>query len=475
MLFSSSIFLFLFLPVVLALYYLSPGKIKNFTLLIASLFFYTWGEKAMVLVMLLTISIDFTAAQMIQSGKRKFGLLLSLCANLSLLGFFKYFNFAFENFHLLLTALGYDHPSLRSVPHIALPIGISFYTFQSLSYTIDVYRGQAKATKNFIDYAAYVTIFPQLIAGPIVRYVDVAEQLKNKNITVENFAIGIKRFIIGLAKKMLIANSCAAVADSVFSSNLHDVSTFWAWAGIMAYTFQIYYDFSGYSDMAIGLGKMLGFDFRENFNYPYIAKSVREFWQRWHISLSSWFRDYLYIPLGGSKVTPIKIYRNLLIVFFITGLWHGASWNFIVWGLFHGFFIILERLGLDKILLKSGSPIRSAYTLIVVVLGWVFFRAENLPEALLYLERMFTFSALETSVTSYLNFFYFRGEFLLVGIAALILATPVAEKAIAAMYKKRYVRQDFGWAEVTLLLLLFIVTASYVAADTYNPFIYFRF
>jgi alginate O-acetyltransferase complex protein AlgI len=227
--------------------------------------------------------------------------------------------------------------------------------------------------------------------------------------------------------------------------------------------------------MAIGLGKMLGFDFHENFNYPYIAKSVREFWQRWHISLSSWFRDYLYIPLGGSRVTPIKIYRNLLIVFFITGLWHGASWNFIVWGLFHGFFIILERIGLDKILQRSVSPIRNAYTLIVVVLGWVFFRAENLPEALLYLERMFAFSARETSVTSYLNFFYFRGEYLLVGIAALILSTPIAEKAVAAFYGKKDVRHDFGWAEVTLLMLLFIVTASYIAADTYNPFIYFRF
>lgn len=475
MLFSSSIFLFLFLPVVLVLYYLSPSKIKNFTLLIASLFFYTWGEKAMVLIMLLTIVFDFAAAQIIESGKRKFGLLLSLCSNLALLGFFKYFNFAFENFHLFLTALGHDHPSLRSVPHIALPIGISFYTFQSLSYTIDVYRGHVKANKNLIDFATFVTIFPQLIAGPIVRYVDVAEQLKNKNISVENFALGVKRFIIGLSKKMLIANSCASVADSVFSTDLQDLSTPWAWAGIIAYSFQIYFDFSGYSDMAIGLGKMFGFDFLENFNYPYISKNIREFWQRWHISLSSWFRDYLYIPLGGNRVNPIRVYRNLLIVFLITGLWHGASWNFIVWGLFHGVFIILERIGFGKLLLKTGSVFQSVYTLLVVTVGWVFFRAETLSDALLYLSRMFLLRPGDVSVTSYLNFFYLRGEYLIIGIVAVLMSTPIIEKATSSISKIKQTRNAMNWAEVALFFALFIATASYVAAGTYNPFIYFRF
>lgn len=475
MLFSSSIFLFLFLPIVLLLYYLSPDKLKNFILLITSLFFYTWGEKAMVLVMLLTIIVDFIAAQLIDQGKRKFGLLLSIFSNLALLGFFKYFNFAFENFHALVNFLGFDNPALHNVPHIALPIGISFYTFQSLSYTIDVYRGQVKANKNFIDFAAFVTVFPQLIAGPIVRYIDIAEQLKHKNISAENFALGIKRFIIGLSKKMLIANACAAIADNVFETPVSELSTGWAWAGIIAYSFQIYYDFSGYSDMAIGLGKMFGFDFLENFNYPYISKTIREFWQRWHISLSSWFRDYLYIPLGGSRVSPAKVYRNLLVVFFITGLWHGASWSFIVWGLFHGLFIILERIGFDKILKKIWSPFRHAYTLLIVLIGWVFFRADDLSHGLQYLGKMFSFSRGEPARISYLNFFYTNPEHLLIGIIATLWSTPLLESTAGFITKAQLIKPIAKWIEPILLLTLFIIAASYVAADTYNPFIYFRF
>lgn len=475
MLFSSSIFLFLFLPIVLGLYHLSPDKFKNFILLIVSLFFYTWGEKALVLVMMLSTVIDFVAAQIIERGNKKIGLLLSVFANLGLLGFFKYFNFAFENFHALLNFLGVDYPFLHHVPHIALPIGISFYTFQTMSYTIDVYRGNVKANKNFIDFAAYVVMFPQLIAGPIVRYADVFEQLKNKNINAENFALGIKRFIIGLSKKMLIANACAAVADGVFEAPVYELSSGWAWIGVIAYGFQIFFDFSGYSDMAIGLGKMFGFDFLENFNYPYIAKSIREFWQRWHISLSSWFRDYLYIPLGGSRVSPINVYRNLLIVFFITGLWHGASWNFIFWGLFHGLFIILERVGLNKFLDKIWEPFRHLYTLFVVLIGWVFFRANDLTHGVQYLSKMFSFSGGEISRTTYLSFFYLNAEYLIVGMAAVLWSTPLLERAVKLLTKKSETIPVAKWIELTLLLFLFVFAASYVAADTYNPFIYFRF
>jgi alginate O-acetyltransferase complex protein AlgI len=475
MLFSSSIFLFLFLPIVLGFYYLSPDKFKNFVLLIFSLFFYTWGEKALVLVMVLSTVIDFFAGQIIAKGNKKFGLLLSVFADLGLLGFFKYFNFAFENFHALINFFGVDNPFLHNVPHITLPIGISFYTFQTMSYTIDVYRGHVKANENFIDFAAYVVMFPQLIAGPIVRYADVYVQLKNKNINAENFALGVKRFIIGLSKKMLIANACATVADGVFEAPVNEISTVWAWVGIIAYAFQIFFDFSGYSDMAIGLGKMFGFDFLENFNYPYISKNIREFWQRWHISLSTWFRDYLYIPLGGNRVRPKMVYRNLLIVFFITGLWHGASWNFIVWGMFHGFFLILERTAFGKILNRVWLPVRHAYTLLVVLIGWVFFRANSLLGSFEYITRMFSLESGEPARVSYLNFFYVNSEYLVISIVAIFWSTPALEKFAASLMEPGRRMPIFKWLEITFLFLLFILAASYVAADTYNPFIYFRF
>ncbi len=475
MLFSSSIFIFLFLPVVLGVYYLSPAKIKNFILLIASLFFYTWGEKALVLIMILTTVIDFIAGQIIEKGRRKLGLFLSAFSNLALLGFFKYFNFGFETFLAITNFFGLHHPSLERVPYVTLPIGISFYTFQTLSYTIDVYRGHVKASKNFIDFAAFVTIFPQLIAGPIVRYIDVAAQLENKNISTENFAQGIKRFVIGLSKKMLIANAFAAVADSAFETPVNELSTAWAWYGITAYSFQIYYDFSGYSDMAIGLGKMFGFDFLENFNYPYISKSIREFWQRWHISLSTWFRDYVYIPLGGSRTSPLKVYRNLFIVFFVTGLWHGASWNFILWGLFHGFFIVLERSGLKNILEKIWPVISHLYVLLIIIISWVFFRASDLPQSLAYLSKMFSLSAGNISRVSYLNYFFVNGEYLVITLIAILWATPILERSITSLSNGPRIRPIAKLVELTFLFLLFLISVSYVAADTYNPFIYFRF
>lgn len=475
MLFSSPIFLFYFLPVVLALYFIAPAKLKNLILAVCSIFFYTWGEKILVLVMLTATVVDYFAAILIDNGKRRLGIILSVVMNLSFLGFFKYFNFAFENFYGVIRYLGWDPQAFHHVPHIVLPIGISFYTFQTLSYTIDVYRSHVKATRNFIDFVAYVTIFPQLIAGPIVRYVDIEHQLRNKAISVSNFALGVERFVIGFAKKMLIANSCAEVADSIFATPVPELSTGWSWIGIAMYSFQIYFDFSGYSDMAIGLGKMLGFHFLENFNYPYISKNIREFWRRWHISLSTWFRDYVYIPLGGNQGKTSRVYLNLLIVFFVTGLWHGASWNFIIWGLFHGFFIVIERAGFDRILNLAWKPVQHLYTLMIVMVGWVFFRAEDLPHALSYLGKMFNISNGEPSRLSYLTYFYNNPQYILTGLIATVLSA--SSYAFLSRWKVS-TRVPYVLAEGTrtlIGLILFIISLSFVAADTYNPFIYFRF
>ena len=475
MLFSSSIFLFLFLPVVLGLYYLSPTKLKNVLLIVSSLVFYTWGEKVLVMVMITATVVDFLAALLIDKGKRKLGMTISILMNLSFLGFFKYFNFAFENFYSLITYLGLDNKLFHNVPHIALPIGISFYTFQTLSYTSDVYRGHVKATRNFIDFFAYVTLFPQLIAGPIVRYIDIQNQLNNKNISVQNFALGIERFVIGLAKKMLIANTCAELADAVFSTPVGELSTAWAWGGIVMYSFQIFFDFSGYSDMAIGLGKMLGFDLLENFNYPYISKSIREFWRRWHISLSTWFRDYVYIPLGGNQVSTPRIYMNLFIVFFVTGLWHGASWNFIFWGLFHGFFIVIERMGFDRLLSRLWLPLQHAYALVIVLVGWVFFRADDLSQGFQFLSKMFSLSTGEVGRISYLSHFFFNKQFLLAAAVATLLSTPLYVKLSHYTDARIAPHAATGFARLVLGIILFIISISFIAADSYNPFIYFRF
>ena len=470
MVFSSPIFLFLFLPVVLGAYYLVPAKYKNVLLLLASLFFYSWGEGKIVLIMLLVTGINFWSGLIIRSGRRRAGLLISVATSITALWLFKYFNFTFHNFSSFLQFTGIKSDAFASLPHIALPIGISFYTFQALSYTIDVYRGHVQASRSFVDFATYVTMFPQLIAGPIVRYADIHRQLRNKHISIDNFSAGVERFIIGLAKKVLIANTFAAVADEIFYQNLANLSTFYAWLGVIAYAFQIYYDFSGYSDMAIGLGKMLGFDFMENFNYPYIATSIQEFWRRWHISLSTWFRDYLYIPLGGNKVPKLRVYLNLAIVFLVTGLWHGASWHFVAWGLFHGLFIVIEKIGFGKILQLLWRPLRHIYTLLVVLIGWVFFRAESLSGALLYLKRMFVFSGGDPALSSYLDFFFLDSRTLFFTIVALVFAVPpqVYFPGKMAVPRAGLVRQVY-------FIALLVLSLIYVGAGTYNPFIYFRF
>jgi len=478
MLFSSPIFLFLFLPIVLLLYYLVPKNIKNAILLTASIFFYSWGEQLIVAVMLTSTVVDYYCGLYIEKGNRKTGLFISLVANLSFLVFFKYFNFAFTNFSALLHFFGINNQLAENLPHIALPLGISFYTFQTMSYTIDVYKGNVKANRNFIDFATYVTMFPQLVAGPIVRYIDINKQLKNKNISWQNFSNGIERFVIGLAKKMIIANSCAYVADNILDSNIADLSTSMSWMAIIAYTFQIYFDFSGYSDMAIGLGKMFGFDFPENFNYPYISRSVKEFWRRWHISMSTWFRDYVYIPLGGSRVKLPRIYINLLITFFITGLWHGASWNFVTWGFFHGFFIVIERIGFDKILQKIWRPLQHLYTIIVFVIAWVFFRIENFDQSVLLIKKMFSFSQGNLLLNEYLCFHIVNRELLIIGTLATIFSLPVYHNAKTFVMSCHFCKRN-GTVLKTLwflfILLLFALSLSYTVSDTYNPFIYFRF
>lgn len=470
MIFSSVLFLFSFLPLVLGLYYLAPNKMKNFVLLIVSLIFYTWGEDKIVVVMLLSAMIDFSCGLLIERGNRKIGLALSICTNLSFLLFFKYFNFAFENYNYVVATLGLEGAIFHNIPQIALPIGISFYTFQTLSYTIDVYRGTVKANHNFINFATYVTMFPQLVAGPIVRYADINEQLANKHISIDDFSIGIERFIIGLAKKVLIANTFATIADSIFTLDAADVSTPFVWLGIIAYSFQIYFDFSGYSDMAIGLGRMFGFRFLENFNYPYISTSIKEFWRRWHISLSSWFRDYLYISLGGSRVGNKRLYLNLFIVFFVTGLWHGASWSFVVWGLFHGIFIVIERIGFGDVLQKAWKPFQHLYTLLVVLVGWVFFRAETLSGAIEYLQQMFVPSSGLAATNSYLSFLYLNSYTILFLIIAIICSTPVYQ-----FFDKKLQTSQGAIFRIVVLFTLFILSVIYLGAGSYNPFIYFRF
>ena len=394
MVFSSPIFLFAFLPIVLALYFVVGRRFHNVLLIIASLLFYAWGETIYILIMVSSILLNYVLAIMIQKGhdsgldlRARTFLIIAVIANLCLLCYFKYANFLVDSLDFILNAVRLNWLEVRLSP-VHLPIGISFFTFHSLSYVIDVYRKVVTAQRNLVNMALYISFFPQLIAGPIIRYHDIAAQIENRNVTPDKFAYGIQRFIMGLGKKVLIANTLAMAADQVFAIPAAQLTTGLAWLGITCYTLQIYFDFSGYSDMAIGLGRMFGFEILENFNYPYISSSIREFWRRWHISLTNWFRDYLYIPLGGNRGTPARTYLNLLTVFFLCGLWHGASWTFVVWGLYHGAFLILERLKFGKLLNSAWSPVRHLYTILVFMVGWVFFRSDTLPYALEFLKAM---------------------------------------------------------------------------------------
>ena len=473
MLFSSAIFLFLYLPFFLIIYYVLPQRWQNAFLFGASLVFYAWGEGVIVLILLLSAFINFLAGQLIERGRRQAGLWLSLLGSLSLLFYFKYSNFALDTVRSF--AIAFDLPVADSMQlaQIALPIGISFYTFQGISYTLDIYWGRIRANKRFLDYGTYVAMFPHQIAGPIVRYADIAPELAERHVSVQKFGIGTERFIIGMAKKVLLANTFAAIADEVFEANFSQLTTATAWLGIVSYSLQIYFDFSGYSDMAIGLGKMVGFDFKENFNYPYIARSIQDFWRRWHISLSSWFRDYVYIPLGGNRGSEFKTYRNLLIVFFVTGLWHGASWNFIIWGLYHGVFLLVERAGLSNVLKQIWAPLAHGYTLLVVMVGWVFFRADDLPQAVDYLQKMVGMG-LTVAPAAYPVSFFLKPETVITFGLGFVLATPVYH-----WFQRRWTALPaLAFRELMYSLALFglfIMAVMYLAADTYNPFIYFRF
>ncbi|MCB2218258.1 MAG: MBOAT family protein [Desulfobulbaceae bacterium] len=484
MVFSSTIFLFVFLPLVLLSYLVVSRKFRNLLLLTASLIFYAWGENIYVLLMLVSIALNYSFGLLIDRAKQRgwsarVPLGCALVANLGLLGFFKYANFLVDNLNTVLVNIDLATVELQTVH---LPIGISFFTFQALSYVVDVYRGHASVQKNPVHVALYISLFPQLIAGPIVRYHDVAEQIVRRMTRFDDFAYGIRRFIIGLGKKVLVANVLGRTADYIFSLPAETIPAGLAWIGAISYTLQIYYDFSGYSDMAIGLGRMFGFRFLENFNYPYAAQSMREFWRRWHISLSSWFRDYLYIPLGGNRHGGLRTHFNLLIVFFLCGLWHGASWTFVVWGLYHGGFLVLERLRpINTVLEALPRVLRHAYVVLAVVVGWVFFRAETFSYAIGYLQAMVTF--ITPPFYNSQLFLIINNEFWLTLVVAIICSAPVM-RGLARTYsilegKAVSSGMIYGYVLSIGAVVFFGFVLSYSVASlmggAYNPFLYFRF
>ena len=461
MVFSSYTFLFYFLPPLLILYYLIPRRSlggRNLVLLAFSLFFYFAGGPRHLPLMLLSIAINYVGG-LLCAKRRRWALVLTMAVNLGLLGWFKYAGFVGEN----LQALGLP----LSVPEVVLPIGISFFTFQGMSYVIDVYRGDTPPAKNPLQVALYIALFPQLVAGPIVRYTTVAEELVSRRETFDDFAAGALRFSFGLAKKMLLANNLSLMADEAFSTA--PIGAAAAWLGAIAYTGQIYFDFSGYSDMAIGLGRMFGFHFEENFNYPYLSRSVTEFWRRWHMSLSGWFRDYVYIPLGGSRAGTAKQVRNILLVWTLTGLWHGAAWNFLLWGLYFGVLLLGEKFWWGKALERAPSPLRHLYAMVIVVLGWVLFRCEGLSAVGSYLGAMFGLSGGGWGQALY--FLRQYGVFLAVGAVA---SLPVKD-ALRAALQRRKAERAIQWGSALAGLGLLGLSFLQLISSTANPFIYYRF
>ena len=461
MLFSSNVFLYFYIPIVLLLYYVLPRKARNPVLFAVSLFFYGWGEPVYMLLMVATIGLNFVCGALIEKKKsagesaRK-PLVVGVVLNLLILGFFKYTGFLVDSLKSVL-------PFMAGIktPQISLPIGISFYVFQSMSYIIDVYRDDAPVQKNPVTFGTYVTLFPQLIAGPIVRYADVAKQLQERRENLTDFASGVRLFIVGLSKKVLLANQMGALWESLQTSE----GSLAAWVGIAAYALQLYFDFSGYSDMAIGLGRMFGFEFLINFNYPYIAKSITDFWRRWHISLSTWFREYVYIPLGGNRKGLKRQILNLLIVWGLTGFWHGASWNFLLWGLYYGILLILEKTFLLKVLEKTPAVLRHIYSMVAVLLGWALFYFEDMGALGAFFLRLFNFSATDgvaiNRILGYLPLF----------AVAAVAATPFG-KNLYLKWKEK------SWSEYALLggaAVLLLLCVAVLVSQSYNPFIYFRF
>lgn len=499
MVFSSPTFLFLFFPLFMAGYYLlfapvqlsgSQGirrlflTLSNGFILGSSLLFYFWGESWLILLMLASTVVDYCCGLFMSfSDKprhRRHLLLTSITTNLTILFFFKYLGWGMGTYNEVVASLGFN--SLRyPIMDIALPLGISFYTFQSMSYTIDVYRGEVEPTRNFFDFACYVTMFPQLVAGPIVRYRDVAAQLRERSVSVDDFSTGCLRFILGLGKKVLIANAVAVPADAIFGLPASQLATSLAWVGTVCYSIQIYFDFSGYSDMAIGLGGMLGFRFPENFNYPYAAKSIQEFWRRWHISLSTWFRDYLYIPLGGGRASPVRVYVNLVIVFVLCGLWHGAAWVFLVWGLYHGAFLVTEKLGLSDWLKERPLLFRHGYVILATFGGWVLFRSESLAQAVSFFVAMAGFGP--TASPYEVQMIMTKDAVLAVVLGSLfsfpllpwIVDCFLATEVSAAGRKQSVLRVIGSAATVVFYLSIALLAAMSLASGAHNPFIYFRF
>ncbi len=464
MLFSSMSFIFLFLPTVLVLYFLLPDKFRNAVLLAASIIFYAWGEALYCFVMVAVALINYLAALMMKEKYRLAILSLAIAADLGVLIYFKYTGFIIENINALFAS---DIPLWQA----ALPVGISFYIFQSISYIADVYRREILVQRNFFKLLLFISFFPQMVAGPILKYHDVLPYLDKRSMTPDNFAYGLKRFISGLSKKMLIANVLGTVADRVFEGNGIHYPVWMSWIGVLAYTLQIYYDFSGYSDMAIGLGALFGFKFMENFNYPYISKSVTEFWRRWHISLSTWFREYLYIPLGGNRVSKWRNICNLFIVFLATGIWHGASWNFVLWGVWHGLFLALEKF--TKIHEKIPRVLSHICTAAVFFFGWILFRSPTAADALAMVKRMTGFA--EKSEILLPAELFLNNEEIMVFAAALFLIFPVWGKWAGLSAEKLPIPLWRRVAVNTVLCLLFILSVMKIATTTSNPFIYFRF
>lgn len=470
MVFSSTVFLFLFLPAVLLFYFICPRRLRNGVLLFFSLLFYSWGEPVYVLIMLFSTVFDYVNGLLIERFRQKgrpdgakWVLVGSVAINLGILAFFKYGNFFIDNLNAL-TGLG-----LQPLP-VSLPIGISFYTFQTMSYTIDVYRGDSRAQKNIVDFGAFVSMFPQLVAGPIVRYKDIEEQLRSRRESLEGFCYGIRRFVCGLFKKLVFANSLGLLWEQISAAGSAAVAADAAWIGAVAFSLQIYFDFSGYSDMAIGLGRMFGFSFMENFEHPYLSQSVTEFWRRWHISLGTWFREYVYIPLGGSRRGRAITVRNLLIVWGLTGFWHGASWNFLLWGLYFGLLLTMEKLFLLKALKRLPVFLRRFYALFLAVISWVIFAFEDVGEGLSWIGAMFGGGA---GIFSADALYYLSGSGLLLLLGA--LTSQGLPKKLALRWEGAPQSPAGFWSRLALLGLMFLVSLCFLVGSTYNPFLYFRF
>ena len=473
MLFSSLTFLFYFLPSLVLLYYILPRNFRNHLLLIASLLFFAYGGVSYSVILVLSILFNYFFVRQIQKSetRKKNWLFGGLVFNLGLIFAFKYLDFFISNINGVGAFFSNDFESIALLK-IVMPLGISFFTFQQMSLLWDVYREPNGSRIRLLESALYISLFPQLIAGPIVRYKDIISQIKERTESFELFRSGIIRFVLGLFKKIVFSNSCAVIADSIMDSSIDAISTPVAWLGIVAYSLHIYFDFSGYSDMAIGLGRMFGFKILENFNFPYIATSIKDFWRRWHISLSTWFRDYVYIPLGGNRRGPYRMYLNLLVVFLLTGFWHGATWSFVVWGVFHGLFLILEKLGLESLLIRVPKLLSWSYAMLVVMLGWVFFRIEELPDALSYISKLFGGGQYsEARIVAYLNY-----ESLTILLLALIFATGViTRRGKNLLPSKLKTSSALNLAFDVVIIGLFIFSVMYINSGSYNPFIYSRF